>query len=249
MTKPKDNQPLYHMVKEGLISIIRERGLKPGDLLPTESELEEMFHVSRTTIRTAINELQHEGYIVKQQGRGTFVASNSYAECTALLQSFYEDATQRGNKVTTMLISAELIIPEETVQEMLEIPREEVLKIQRVRYSDGEPIQLSTSYMPRGTYEKFPWREIDFSVTSLYKELEKAGVDLDNGEEIWEVCAADAYQAALLQIPVGAPLFQNCRVVRNKKGETVEYAKAYTRGDRHRTVVQLKRRPDYNSTE
>ena len=134
MTKPKDNQPLYHMVKEGLISIIRERGLKPGDLLPTESELEEMFHVSRTTIRTAINELQHEGYIVKQQGRGTFVASNSYAECTALLQSFYEDATQRGNKVTTMLISAELIIPEETVQEMLEIPREEVLKIQRVRY-------------------------------------------------------------------------------------------------------------------
>lgn len=245
MAREKDTQPLYHMVKENLLGIIRERGLKPGDLLPTEAELEEMFQVSRTTIRTAINELQHEGYIVKQQGRGTFVASNSYAECTALLQSFYQDANQRGNKVTSMLISAEIVIPEETVQEMLEIPREEVLKIQRVRYSDGEPIQLSTCYMPRGIYENFPWREVDFSTASLYDELEKAGIELDNGEEIWEVCAADPYQAALLQVPVGSPLFHNSRVVRNKKGEMVEYAKAYTRGDRYRTVVQLKRRPEY----
>ena len=239
----KENQPLYHKVKEGLIDIIGRQSLKPGDPLPTEAELEAMFGVSRTTIRTAINELQHEGYLVKQQGRGTFVANNSYAECTALLQGFYEDAKQRGGAVSSLLIAAELVIPDEEVQEMLGIGREEVLKIQRVRYSDGEPIQLGTSYLTRSSYEKLPWKEIDFTTASLYAEMQKAGIDLDNGEEIWEVCVADVYQAALLQIPAGSPLFQNQRVIRNKKGEAVEYAKAYTRGDRYRTFVRLRRRP------
>ena len=124
----KENQPLYHKVKEGLIDIIGRQSLKPGDPLPTEAELEAMFGVSRTTIRTAINELQHEGYLVKQQGRGTFVANNSYAECTALLQGFYEDAKQRGGAVSSLLIAAELVIPDEEVQEMLGIGREEVLR-------------------------------------------------------------------------------------------------------------------------
>ena len=64
MEKEKNNQPLYHMVKKELLAIIEARGLRPGDVLPTESELEAMFNVSRTTIRTAINELQNEGYPV-----------------------------------------------------------------------------------------------------------------------------------------------------------------------------------------
>ena len=243
MAKEKDSQPLYQVVKENLLSIIKERDLKPGDPLPTEAELEEMFQVSRTTIRTAITELQHEGYIIKQQGRGTFVANNSYAECTALLQGFHEDATQRGGEVTSMVIAAEYIIPEDNVQEFLEIGREEVLRLQRVRYVNGEPTQLSSSFLPRRSFEKLPWKDIDFSTASLYAEMEKVGIDLDNGEEIWEVRVAGPYESALLKIPVGAPLFQNCRVVRNKKGEPVEYAKAYTRGDRYRTFVQLRCRP------
>lgn len=243
MAREKVTQPLYHKVKEGLIQIIGEQDLKPGDALPTEAELESMFNVSRTTIRTALNELQHEGYLVKHQGRGTFVANNSYAECTALLQGFYEDATQRGNEVSTMLIAAELIIPEDNIRDMLEIGRDEVLRIQRVRYSDGEPTQLASSYLPPSVHQQMPWREIDFTTASLYQEMGKAGIELDYGEEIWEVCVAGPYEAALLQIPVGSPLFCNCRVVRNKKGEPIEYAKAYTRGDRYRTFVQLKRRP------
>lgn len=243
MAKEKENQPLYHKVKEGLIAIIGQESLKPGDPLPTEAELEAMFNVSRTTIRTAINELQHEGYLVKQQGRGTFVANNSYAECTALLQGFVEDAKQRGAEVTSLLISAELVIPEDSIQESLGIGREEVLKIQRVRYIESEPIQLTTSYLPRPTYEKLDWKNIDYKKASLYAEMEKAGIDLDNGEEVWEVCVADDFQAALLHIQVGAPLFENRRIIRNKKGEAIEYGNTYTRGDRHRTFVRLKRRP------
>lgn len=155
-----------------------------------------MFNVSRTTIRTAINELQNEGYLVKQQGRGTFVANNSYAECVALLQGFYEDATQRGNTVSTMLISAELVIPEQTVQEMLSVGREEVLKIQRVRYSDGVPTQLGTSYLPRASYEKLNWQEIDFPPPRFTMSWRRPG---------WRLITARKYGRCALPVRTKQP--------------------------------------------
>lgn len=56
---------------------LREKILRgkysPGDKLPTESELMEMFQVSRSTLREAIRVLANAGWIRVQQGAGTFV--------------------------------------------------------------------------------------------------------------------------------------------------------------------------------
>ncbi len=47
--------------------------LKPGDRLPTESELSESFGVSRTVVREAIAQLRHEGMVETRQGVGAFI--------------------------------------------------------------------------------------------------------------------------------------------------------------------------------
>lgn len=56
---------------------LREKILRgkyiPGDKLPTETELMEMFQVSRSTLREAIRVLANAGWIRVQQGAGTFV--------------------------------------------------------------------------------------------------------------------------------------------------------------------------------
>ena len=66
--------PLYHQLKQLLADRIQRGEWKPGDLVPGEHELQDTFHLSRTTVRQAMQELEREGFVTRHRGRGTFVA-------------------------------------------------------------------------------------------------------------------------------------------------------------------------------
>ncbi len=68
-----NNQPLYKQVRDFILKNINDHNFKPGEVIPTERELCDMLSVSRHTIRKAIQELVHEGYLYRVQGAGTFV--------------------------------------------------------------------------------------------------------------------------------------------------------------------------------
>ena len=65
--------PRYHQVYVTLRTWVRDGTYKPGEQIPTEPQLCEMFGVSRITVRKAIDNLAKEGWLLRQQGRGTFV--------------------------------------------------------------------------------------------------------------------------------------------------------------------------------
>ena len=67
------NKPKYQHVKDTIIAEINAKRLKIGDKLPSEIELQEMYNVSRHTIRVALEQLEHEGFIEKEHGLGSFV--------------------------------------------------------------------------------------------------------------------------------------------------------------------------------
>lgn len=62
----------YKQIKAKIKEWIHEEKIKPNEKLQSENELVELFQVSRHTIRQALNELVHEGWLYRQQGRGTF---------------------------------------------------------------------------------------------------------------------------------------------------------------------------------
>lgn len=64
------NVSLYYKVYSELRKRLESGEYAKGTLLPTEAELQEQFHVSRVTIRKAVELLSSEGYVVSQQGRG-----------------------------------------------------------------------------------------------------------------------------------------------------------------------------------
>ncbi|PRX16185.1 GntR family transcriptional regulator [Orenia metallireducens] len=68
--------PKYIQVKNNIEKIINSGQLKPRDKLPTESELCEIYGVSRHTIRKALNILEQDGLVYKKQGLGTFCSDN-----------------------------------------------------------------------------------------------------------------------------------------------------------------------------
>lgn len=242
MEKTCDNKPLYQQVKSSILELIQQDQLKPGDPLPTEAELESLYQVSRTTIRAAIGELQSSGYITKRQGKGTFVASNTYEDCQAILQSFSRDAYRRGISMKTVLLASELAVPNDRALDYMGIGACTMLRIQRLRYIDNVPTVLTTSYLPSKVYEKLDWKNNDFCSKSLYEEMELIGVDMEFGEEIVEITIAGVFEASLLQVDIGHPLACNQRKVFNKAGDLVEYGCSFTRGEHYRLCIKLKKR-------
>ncbi|SHF19165.1 GntR family transcriptional regulator, arabinose operon transcriptional repressor [Marinitoga hydrogenitolerans DSM 16785] len=67
------NQPLYRQIRDFIYNNIQNGIFKPGEAIPTERELCDKLKVSRYTVRRAIQELVHEGYLYRVQGNGTFV--------------------------------------------------------------------------------------------------------------------------------------------------------------------------------
>lgn len=74
---PSGSGPLYRQVKRELQVLIERGRLRPGDTLPSETEISQALGVSIGTLRRAVDELVHENLLVRRQGRGTFVALHS----------------------------------------------------------------------------------------------------------------------------------------------------------------------------
>ncbi|MEZ0396377.1 MAG: class II aldolase/adducin family protein [Anaerolineales bacterium] len=71
---PSSPFPLYDQIREQLRARIISGDLRPGDALPGEAEICAETGVSRMTARRALSQLASEGLVVRQRGRGTFVA-------------------------------------------------------------------------------------------------------------------------------------------------------------------------------
>src|SRR5204862_6433449 len=83
---------VYEVVVEQIKGLITEGRIKPGDRLPPERELAELFKASRNSVRDAIRVLEQMGLIESRQGDGTYVRTLSADELTeplalCLLQS------------------------------------------------------------------------------------------------------------------------------------------------------------------
>lgn len=72
----KNGSPLYLQIKEEIKEKIRHKLLVEGSKLPTERELAKSLEVSRNTVSAAYKELEAEGILISQQGKGTFVADS-----------------------------------------------------------------------------------------------------------------------------------------------------------------------------
>ena len=67
--------PLYMQLKEKIVEKIHTGQWVAGSKIPTEHQLCQEYQLSRITVRQALESLANDGYIVRQQGRGTFVSS------------------------------------------------------------------------------------------------------------------------------------------------------------------------------
>ena len=71
----KDTRPLYEQLTGHIITLCRRSVLRPGDRLPPERDLAAQLHISRGTVKKAIESLKYQGYLESFQGSGNYVTT------------------------------------------------------------------------------------------------------------------------------------------------------------------------------
>ncbi len=82
--------PLYDQIERNLRDLIINGKLNPGEMVPSEWELVELYSVSRLTVRKALDELVHQNWLERKHGVGTFVRQPTTASISASKLSFTE---------------------------------------------------------------------------------------------------------------------------------------------------------------
>ncbi len=229
---------LYYQIVERLKQEIRERGLRPGDFLTTEEEVQSRFSVSRATARRALQELVDEGLVTRIIGKGTYVAQPKVNVELPSLLSFTEEIHRLGMVPGSRVIEVAVVEALESVASYLELEEEaQVLRVERVRYADGTPIVHLVDYIPL-------WVGLtpqdDFS-GSLYTLLESRGIPVDEAEHTIEASLANESLARNLEVPVGSSLLCFRRMTYDPRGRPIVYEEAACRSDLYRYTVRLKR--------
>jgi GntR family transcriptional regulator len=241
IVNPDDLTPRYYQ----LANILRERitsgELMPQRPIPSERQMEEIYSVSRTTIRQALDLLERQGYVYREHGRGTFVSPQKLQKPISELTSFSEDMKRRGIEPGQKILEIGLAIPPEKVCRHLELayPHPPILRIHRLRLGDGTPMGLQTSYyvMPDGS--SVSMEELE-NYGSIYRLLQdKLHIIPTEADETLEVALATPAEAALLQIKPGSPLLLSERTTYSQNRRVFEFVKILYRADRYTYTAKL----------
>lgn len=134
--------PLYARVKQDLKDRVTSGRLTEGDFLPTEPALCAEFGVSRITLRRAVKELCDEGYLLRQQGRGTVVTHPPIAQQLVTLTGFSEAFAAEGEVTHTVLD-----VEEKRDDKAAVLGPGPLLRIDRLIRVDNRPLTLESLFL------------------------------------------------------------------------------------------------------
>jgi GntR family transcriptional regulator len=243
----KSHLPLHAQVEDRLVQDMTGGTLVPGTQLPSEDNLLARFGVSRTTIRTAIQNLVRRGLVEIRRGKGTFVTLPKITQELTALTGFVEDMEVLGREATARVLDRRTVEANEAVAERLALATgETVVRIQRVRLADGVPLSFDETYLPRELGEQI--MADDLETQPIFALLEqKYGTPLTEAEYRLEAVPADARVAQALGIAAGSPIFMIERTSYTLDHQPVDYERLYYRGDHIRFVTRLARRAPANA--
>lgn len=234
----KDGSALHLKVKDAIIQLINDGEYKPNSQLPTEAEFCEKYSVSRTTVRTALQQLTTEGYVYRKRGSGTFVSGNKVKQIlTTTVDHFSSQISMQGKKPLIKVVKLEVIPADEFLCEQLKLQEgEPVNMLERIRFVNDEPIQFETAYLP---WYKTPALHKQGCEKSLYSQLESQfELKINRTVETLELFIADQEAAEKLNIEVGAPCFSLDTLAYLHDESIIEYSRTIYRGDLAHFVIE-----------
>lgn len=240
MAQPSPSfHPLYLQIKALVEKSLEDGEWRPGEPIPSETELASRYEVSQGTVRKAVDALAAANLVVRRQGKGTFVATHAEEKTSThrFLNIYDNDA--RDGPTTSRLLDVRRGKASAEAARLLGIKAgDAVIVLTRVLEYGGTPVVFDEITLPAALFRGLTRARAEAHGSSMYAFFEtEFGVRMVKARERLRAVAAESEGARVLGVPVGQPLLAVERV-------------AYTYGERpvelRRGLVMTRRHHYYN---
>lgn len=229
--------PLRYQLRQILLEKIETGEWKPNELIPSEQELQKMFGISRITVRQALSDLVHEGLLLRERGRGTFVAPPKMTHSPQARDTLTEYMLARGIRPGWRVIERYYTEATKEVAVQLNLITDSLVYcIRRLRLADDEPIGHHVAFLPEVFAAKIN-EDALLEGGSLNYISHLPQVQHSRALRTVEAVAASDIDAQLLHIPPGSPILMIQRTIFVPGGEPIEFLQARYRGDRFKYQI------------
>jgi GntR family transcriptional regulator len=218
-------RPLYRQVKDAFVKRMVDGVWAPGGLLPSEGDLARELGVSQGTVRKALDEMEGANLIVRQQGKGTFVAQHD--EERILFQFFklvMDDGAPRFPDSVVLSASVEPATEEEA-RELELAAGDKVARVRRIRTIAGAPLIVETLALPDRLFPGITEGPVPNSLYAYYAD--RYGVTIAFARERLKAVLLSAGDAAHVGRPAGHPAIMVKRLARSLDAQAVEWRTSF----------------------
>jgi GntR family transcriptional regulator len=233
--------PLHSQIERELREMIARPEYQNGALIPTEVSLANKFGVSRGTVRAALTKLVYKGLLHRKAGVGTRVLPVRPESSIGAWRSFSQEMARRNIVVECFRLELRRFPAPARVALDLQIPPEtEILRLDRVRGWDGQPVLHSRSWFhPRIQLSE----SSDFS-RPLYQLIqEETGAVACAAREQFTAVKANESLARRLKVRGGEPLLLRSHTVFDSGNRPMEFAEVHYVSSRFTLTLELKEAP------
>ena len=236
--KRKKPIPIYYQIEESIRQDIAAGRLSPGDRLPTEQQLCDLFKVSRMTVRQALQNLISDGVVQRRRGHGPVVALSNVVHPLSHFSGFSDTLAAQGIHVTTKVLSLQTLPATGKEAAWLQVREgDPILFLRRLRLVDGTPIALQHTFLPKAVVG--PIRAAELEEQPLYHLLDRRGFQLESATQKVSACMPTKLQCRLLALSSQTPLLYTERSSRLIGGVPLEFACSWYNSSRFSMTVEL----------
>lgn len=217
-----------------------ENGDWPSSIqIPTEDELCKSYDISKATVRIAISELVREGYLVRKQGKGTFVTNYIPHLGMDVKTRLTENMFGEGVKVKKEILMKGVKEPTADIKEYLKV-EDEIYYVLCKRVVEGETVYLEESFFPLFL---FPGIESeDICQTSFYDLIqEKANRKISKVIQTIEVTEIEGDAANILKVKEGSPALLLHRLLIGSNGSPIAYSRLKGSGKTYKIQTEFEK--------
>jgi len=224
---------------EKLQNFVKVNRLTANTRIPSERDLCEMWGLSRSTLRQAVDTLVECGELYRVKGSGVYVTVPKLVRNMSGVDAMLDEMLQQGVPMSKKIISARVIEATKQISKRLKIPLgRKVYEYIRIRELEHIPSIIETTYLD---CEKYPGFDKHYTnktpMGSLLRNIYHK--ELVKGEEHISITYASGDEAQLLDIEPNTSLFFTSGIISDEDNMPIMYYKQLLRSDRFKFVSMI----------
>ena len=221
-TRNESRMPLYLQVAKLMRQKIESQQWRFGEQIPTLDNLVAQFEVSRITLRAALNLLEDNGIIRRTRGVGTFVAKDLSEQRWFKLASSFGELVQAVSTLKIRMLPIESGERASDPAFGFDGNSAAYERLRRVHYRENTPYCLIDIYLEKRIFQSDPQ---GFRTAPVVPQLaQRPDINIDQARQVMRITVSDKETASHLNIGVGDPIADVCRVFKDPAGKILYYA-------------------------